>query len=53
VLENEITVLRFSEVGVGVYLVLTPMHGLGPKVGGWTFTRYWVDTRYFTVLSNF
>ena len=50
-------ILRFSEVGVGVYttevliiVVLTPMHaGFWAKSGGWAFTRSWADTRLSTL----
>jgi len=52
VLENEITVLRFSEVGGGCLLGTDPYARFWAKSGGWAFTRYWADTRYFTVLAD-
>ena len=50
-LENEITVLRFSEVGGGRLLGTDPYARFWAKSGGWAFTRYWADTRYFTVVD--
>ena len=50
-LENEITVLRFSEVGGGRLLGTDPYARFWAKSGGWAFTRYWADTRYFTVVA--
>jgi len=52
VLENEITVLRFSEVGGGRLLGTDPYAQFWAKSGGWAFTRYWADTRYFTVIVH-
>ena len=52
-LENEITVLRFSEVGGGRLLGTDPYARFWAKSGGWAFTRYWADTRYFTVILKY